>query len=255
MNKMRFVYLLAGVVLFGAAMGLHAESPEELLARVDAQRHIPDLSFVMQMTAFEGDKQVDCNTLWGFVKGVGTENRCLVAFADPASVKGRKLLMDGNIVYLLFPMTTNPIRLSPLQVLMGQASNGDVARTGFSQDYDVASLQETDREGVHCYLFNLIVKESRKVATYKKVSLWVEKESLRPVYAEFSTGDKLLKQAVYTDYRTALGKELPFTLDIHDGENPQKHTVMTYVKVGQKTVADTVFRRDYLTSWVPEQPR
>jgi len=243
------------VLLLGVAFTLHAESPAELLARVDAQRYVPDLSFVLQMTSFDGDKQVDSNTLWGFVKGVGTVNRSLIAFADPASVKGRKMLMDGNIVYLLFPKTTNPIRLSPLQLLMGQASNGDVVRTGFAQDYDVASLTETDRDGVHCWLFALTVKEARKDASYKKVQLWVEKETLRPVYAEFSTGDKLLKKALYSDYRQALGKELPFVVDIHDGDNPQKHTVMTYVKVGQKSVPDTVFRRDYLTSWVPEQPR
>jgi len=165
------------------------------------------------------------------------------------------MLMDGNIVYLLFPKTTNPIRLSPLQVLMGQASNGDVVRTGFSQDYDVSSLTETDRNGVRCYLFSLAVKEGRRDASYRKVTLWVEKDSLRPAYAEFSTGDKLLKQATYSDYRTALGKDLPFSVDIHDGDNPQKHTVMAYVKVGQKPVPDTVFRRDYLPSWVPEQPR
>ncbi|HUI70544.1 MAG TPA: outer membrane lipoprotein-sorting protein, partial [Spirochaetia bacterium] len=163
--------------------------------------------------------------------------------------------MDGNIVYLLFPKTSNPIRLSPLQVLLGQASNGDVVRTGFSQDYDVASLQESDRGGVSCYLFTLAVKESRKDASYKKVLLWVEKAGLRPVYAEFYAGDKLLKQATYTDYRTALGKDLAFSVDIRDGDNPQKHTVMTYAKVGQKPVSDTVFRRDYLPSWVPEQPR
>ncbi len=255
MNRMRFIALCAGLALFGAASSLFAESPEELLARVDAKRYVPDLSFVMQMTSFDGDRQMDSNTLWGFIKGVGARNRSLIAFADPASVKGRRMLMDGNVVYLLFPKTTNPIRLSPLQVLLGQASNGDVVRTGFSEDYDVSSLSEVDREGVACYQFTLTVKDSRKDASYKKVLLWVEKESLRPVYAEFSTGDKLLKQAFYKDYRTALGKDLPFQVDIHDGENPQSHTIMTYVKVGQKPVPDTVFRRDYLPSWVPEQPR
>ena len=254
MKTMRLFFLTV-VVLLGARIGLYAESPQELLTRVDDRRHVPDLSFIMQMTSFDVDKQVDSNTLWGLIKGVGTENRSLIAFADPASVKGRKVLMDGNIVYLLFPKTTNPIRLSPLQVMMGQASNGDVVRTGFSQDYDVFSLSETDRDGVRCYLFSLVVKESRKDASYRKVTLWVDKESLRPTYAEFSTGDKLLKQAIYSDYRAALGKDLPFSVDIHDGENPQKHTIMTYLKVGQKSVPDTVFRRDYLPSWVPEQPR
>src|SRR5271157_3737107 len=254
MKTTRFLFLTVAALL-GATIGLSAESPQELLARVDDRRHVLDLSFVMQMTSFDGDKRVDSNTLWGFIKGVGAENRSLIAFADPASVKGRKVLMDGNIVYLLFPMTTNPIRLSPLQVMMGQASNGDVVRTGFSQDYEVSSLTETDREGVHCYLFALVVKESRKDASYKKVTLWVDRESLRPVYAEFSTGDKLLKEAIYSDYRTAIGKDIPFSVDIHDGEIPQKHTIMTYLKVGQKSLPDTVFRRDYLPSWVPQQPR
>ena len=255
MKKIHLVSMLACLVLLLTGFGLYADSPEQLLAQVDARRYIPDLSFILQMTSFDGDRQVDSNTLWGFVKGVGTQNRSLIAFADPASVKGRRMLMDGNIVYLLFPRTTNPIRLSPLQVLLGQASNGDVVRTGFSQDYDVASLAETDRDGTPCYLFTLVVKESKKDASYRKVLLWVEKESLRPVYAEFSTGDKLLKQAAYKDYRSALGKDLAFSTDIHDGENPQKHTVMQYVKVGQKAVPDTVFRRDYLSSWTPEQPR
>ena len=255
MKTMLISLIFAGSILFGAAFGLYAQSPDALLAQVDAQRYVPDFSFVLQMTSLEGDKQVESNTLWGFIKGAGTENRSLLAFANPASVKGRRMLMDGNIVYLLFPRTTNPIRLSPLQVLMGQASNGDVVRTSVSQDYDVASLTETERDGLRCLLFALVVKESRREASYKKVLLWVEKETLRPVYAEFFTGDTLLKRAFYKDYRTALGKELPFVMDIYDGENPHKHTVMTYIKVGQKTVSATVFRRDYLPSWTPEEPR
>lgn len=246
--------ILAALALWIAASA-YAESPQELLGRIDAGRYITDLSFVLQMTSFDGEKQLDSNTLWGFVKGLGGENKSLIAFAEPASVRGRKMLMDGNIVYLLFPKTTNPIRLSPLQILMGEASNGDVVRTGFAQDYDVVSLDNTQRSGTACYLFSLVVKESRKDATYKKVQLWVEKETLRAVYAEFSSGDRLLKQATWSDFRNALDRDIPFIVDIHDGENPQKHTVMTYLKLGRKPVADTVFRRDYLQSWTPEQPK
>jgi len=254
MKTYLFFLALTALVLFGITGFLFAESPEELLARSDAERHIPDLSVVMQMSSFDGDRQVDSNTLWAFTKGVGSEGKSLVAFAEPASVRGRKMLMDGNLIYLLFPNTTNPIRLSPLQILMGQASNGDVVRTGFSQDYDVASMTAADRGGLHCYVFSLVAKESRKDSTYKRVTLWVEKESLRQVYAEFSTADKLLKQVVYSDFRPALGKELPFTVDIHDADNPQKHTVMAYVAVAQKAMPDTLFRRDYLPLWQPEQP-
>ena len=190
------------------------------------------------MTSFDGDKQVDSNTLWGFVKGVGAENKSLIAFADPASVKGRKMLMDGNIVYLLFPKTTNPIRLSPLQVLMGQASNGDVVRTGFSQDYDVASLTETDARG--SALLPLLPDRQGKPQgrdVQEGPALGGEGQPAPRRTRSSPAGDKLLKQATYSDYRKALDKDIPFVVDIHDGENPQKHTVMTYVKVGPKTVA------------------
>jgi outer membrane lipoprotein-sorting protein len=252
-RKMKRMMIAALAILTAATA--QAESPQQLLERIDAGRYIPDLSFVLQMTSFEGGKQVDSNTLWGFVRGIGGDNKSLIAFADPASVRGRKMLMDGNIVYLLFPKTTNPIRLSPLQILMGEASNGDVVRTGFAQDYDVATLDETQRDGAACYFFSLTVKESRKDATYKKVQLWVEKDSLHVVYAEFSSGDRLLKKAAYSDYRKSLDRDIPYTVDIHDGNDPQKHTVMSYVKLGRKQVPETVFRRDYLQSWTPEQPR
>ena len=258
MRARLFVLVFAAVALgaaVSAAAESGAESPAQLLARVDAQRRVSDFTFVMQMTSYEGEKQVEANTIWGFVKGVGSASRSLVSFAGPASVKGRKLLMDGPVVYLLFPRTTNPIRLSPLQVLLGQASNGDVVRTAFSDDYDVASVADDDRGGTACYRFGLDIKADKSDASYRQVTLWVDKEHLRPVYAEFSTGDKLLKQATYSDYRGVLGRDIPFSVDIHDADNPQKHTVMTYLKVGQKPMPDTVFRREYLPSWVPEQPR
>jgi outer membrane lipoprotein-sorting protein len=251
---MRKILIFAFIV--AAAAGAAAQTPDEMLAKVDAQRNIPDMSFVMQMTSFDGDTQKDSNTLWGFVKTGAGQNKSLIAFAEPASVKGRKMLMDGSVVYLLFPKTKNPIRLSPLQILMGEASNGDVARTGFSQDYDVATLKEAERDGVASYQFTLTVKEARKDSSYKKVVLWVEKASLRLQYAEFfASGDKLLKKTFYKEYGQAEGKDVPMVLDIYDAENAQKHTVMTFKKIGRKPVPDTVFRRDYLETWTPEQPK
>ena len=248
--------LFACLISCLAIGALGAQSPAELLARIDERRTIPDMSFDMRITSFESGKQKDYNVLRGDVKVTEAGNSVLVYFSEPASVKGRKMLMDGRVVYYLFPRTRNPIRLSPLQVLLGETSNGDVARTGFAKDYDVSALSETEREGVACYLFKLDAKEESKDSTYAKVDLWVEKVSLRPVYAEFSAADgKLLKKAVYEDYRTVEGKDLPFTLDITDGDDPQKHTTMVYLGIGRKSLPETAFRRDYLDEWTPELPR
>jgi len=250
--KILFACLLS-CLAFGA---LGAQSPAELLAQIDERRTIPDMSFDLRITSFESGKQKDYNVLWGNVKDTGAASSVLVYFAEPASVKGRKMLMAGRVVYYLFPRTRNPIRLSPLQVLLGETSNGDVASTGFARDYDVTAFSETVREGAACYLFKLDAKEESKDSSYAKVELWVEKASLRPLYAEFGAADgKLLKKAAYGDYRTAEGKDLPFTLDITDGDDPQKHTTMVYSRIGRKSVPETAFRRDYLDAWNPEPSR
>jgi hypothetical protein len=235
--------------------GLHAETPAGILAQSDAQRTIDDMSFEVRLSAYEGSQVTDTKTLWGSMKIGADHNRVLMYFVDPASDRGRKLLVDGDAVYLLFVRTTNPIRLSPLEVLTGQASNGDVVRT-FARDYEVETMTEETREGAQDYHFSLVAKESVGDTSYKRVQLWVEKSSLRLVYAEFyAASGVLLKKAFYRDYRSAMGKDIPFSVEVLAGDDATKRTVMTFDKVGRKAVPETAFKRSYLPSWNPETPR
>jgi outer membrane lipoprotein-sorting protein len=235
--------------------GLHAESPAGILAQSDARRTIDDMSFEVRLSAYDGNKVTDTKTLWGSMKIGADHNRVLMYFVDPASDRGRKLLVDGDAVYLLFVRTTNPIRLSPLEVLTGQASNGDVVRT-FARDYDVESMTEETRDGTQDYHFSLLAKESVGDTSYKRVQLWVEKSSLRLVYAEFyAASGALLKKAFYRDYRPAMGKDVPFSVEVLAGDDASKRTVMTFDKVGRRAVPETAFKRSYLPSWNPEPPR
>ena len=48
------------------------------------------------------------STLQGSLKVGADHNRVLMYFAEPASSRGRKLLVDGSAVYLMFVRTTNP---------------------------------------------------------------------------------------------------------------------------------------------------
>jgi hypothetical protein len=247
--------ILSFVVFRLDAQGVNGESPALLLQRSDSRRTISDMSFQVELTSFDGQKVKADNTIWGFVKVGSDRNRVLMYFAQPASERGLKLLVDGDTVYFLFPRTTNPVRLSPLQTLIGQASDGDVVRT-FASDYDVDSLSDAVLEGEPCYRLDLTAKKGAGDSSYKKVNLWIDRSTLNLKYAEFfAASGVLLKKAYYGDYRQVKGKEVPFKVDIYAGDDPQKHTVMAFQKVGEHPVPDTEFRRDYLIYWTPEAPR
>ena len=256
----RFLARVAPTAAFAARAllmpaGLHAESPSEILALSDAKRTINDMSFEVRLSAYNGSQVTDTKTLWGMLKIGADHNRVLMFFVDPASDRGRKLLVDGDAVYLLFVRTTNPIRLSPLEVLTGQASDGDVVRT-FARDYDVEAMADATLDGASVYHFSLVAKESVGDTSYKRVQLWVEKSSLRLLYAEFyAASGVLLKKAFYRDYREAMGKDVPFSLEVFAGDDANKRTVMTFDKVGRKTVPETEFRRSFLPLWNPEPPK
>ncbi len=238
-----------------AAGRLFAQSPSDILARSDARRTIDDMSFEVRLSAYDGSRVADSSTLWGSLKIGQDHNRVLMYFVDPASQRGRKLLVDGDAVYLLFVRTTNPIRLSPLEVLTGQASDGDVVRT-FARDYDVESMTDGALDNSPVYHFSLVAKESVGDTSYKRVQLWVEKSSLRLLYAEFyAASGVLLKKAYYKDFRPAMGKDVPFTVEVFAGGDANKRTVMSFDKVGRRVVPATELTRSYLPSWNPEPPK
>jgi len=248
-----FLGALGALILTAAAQ---AQDAQALLVHIDAQRSLSDMDFELVITSYQGDKALDANTLWGWVKQTAEGNKTLLMFTEPASVKGRKMLMDSPTVYLLFPKTRNPLRLSPLQVLLGQSSNGDVARTGFAQEYAPRSLTTEDRSGVPCWAFDLVAKGGHESSTYRRVKLWVEKSGLKPWVADFyGSGDTVLKHVEYKDWRPVGDKVLSFELDITDGADPTKHTVLQYTRVGRQALPESQFRRDYLEGWSPEEPK
>lgn len=84
-------------------------------------------------------------------------DKTLVKFLN-ADVKGQYLLMIDDDMWIYMPNTRKPIRITPLQRLMGNASNGDVARTRYAQDYTASFKREENSDGVQCYVLELNAK-------------------------------------------------------------------------------------------------
>lgn len=171
--------MMRGPLRFAAlslsALPLLAQSGEEILARVDHLRH-PWPAFSVELTV----KDPKASQRWKVSARENGDAR-LDGLSDKE--KGRAVLLRGDQMWLLLPGSKRPLKVTPQQRLMGSAAGGDVARTRFREDYAVQALGEELLEGRSCWRLDLAAK--RPALSARQVVLWVAKEGLLPLKAEF----------------------------------------------------------------------
>jgi outer membrane lipoprotein-sorting protein len=237
-EKLFAVLLLAAAV---AAAGGSAPVPDaqELLRRSDAFRN-PAPSFVMRVriTNFEAGKS-DEEHLYA-VSQKGTD-RTHVEFLSPRE-KGRYLLMLGDDMWIYLPDTSRPVRITPLERLTGDASNGDVARTNYSADYDAVYLRAETVGETECHVLELTAR--RKGATYHKIVYWLRTADARPVRAEFYLiSGKHIKSATFDEYGPAGGRTMLRRMIIYDQIRKSSHSVLEYSGFAPRPLPDKLFHQ------------
>jgi len=217
----------------------------EILKKVDSLRN-PLASFQIDVDLVSYRNQEF--EAWKMrVFGQGTE-KSLVEFVDPASQKGQYLLMLNDAMWIYLPGTSRPIRISPLQRLMGEASNGDVARTNYSIDYNAELAGEEVVADLPCYRLELTAKDA--AVSYSKVMLWVSKNSYEPIKADFYVvSGKLMKHAFFREFGTLNGNRAITAIEIQDAIRPGRRTVMRYSKLQPKHLPEKMFNKNYLGKW------
>ncbi|MGA2141674.1 MAG: outer membrane lipoprotein-sorting protein [Brevinematales bacterium] len=189
----------------------------------------------------------DNATLTGFVKGL---DKSMVAYTEPVNMKGRKILMIKDDMWIFLPDTKKPVRLTASQRLLGQASNGDVVKVRFDYDYSaVMGGEETaadiNSENRSCY--KLLLSAKRSGATYHSMVLWVEKETFYPVKAEFfALSGKKLKTAFYSGLKDFDGKNVITKTTIYDEIIKDNYTTIENVILKPAEVEDMYFNKEYL---------
>ena len=93
--------------------------------------------------------------------------RSLVLFKSPSEI-GQKVLMLDDRYWLLMPKSRRPLRITPMQKLLGEASTGDVSSLTWSEDYrgTVTGEQRITR----LILLDRIAREKRTVIDYLDMS-------------------------------------------------------------------------------------
>lgn len=233
------LWLALAAVLLAFAVRGQAATPdaEAILKKSDTYRNGWASFFThVKITNYEAGKS-DEEKLYD-VSQKGTD-KTYVEFMSPRE-KGRHLLMLGDDMWVYLPDTSRPVRITPLERLSGDASNGDVARTNYAIDYTPVFVR-TEKSGTDlCNVLELTAK--RKGATYQRILYWVRVEDARPMRAEFYlTSGKHIKSATFDEYREQGGKLLLHKFTLYDEIRHHSHSVLEYWGSTPRELPDRLF--------------
>ena len=174
----------------------------------------------------------------------GNENTVVLTL-EPASERGQILLMRGHDLWLFLPRVSQPVRLSLAQRLVGQVSNGDIARANFAGDYTPRLLGVEKAGNDDLYVLDLTALD--RTVTYQRVLYWVRQANFRPYRAEFySLSDRLLKTCRYDEFKPLGGKARPTKLVMVDALNKGEESTLEYSTMKLRELPDQIFTKEYL---------
>lgn len=235
--------VLLGTVFVIAANILAQDQGDEILRASDLYRNSWE-SFIVH-TRIINYKQGEQDNKGEFEVMIKGNGKSLVRFLNPDQ-KGQYLLMLDDLMWMYMPNTRRPIRVTPLQRLMGDASNGDVARTNFSRDYKALLVGEEPVNDKLCYKLEL--KAITQAATYQRVEYWVTKEQLLPVKAElYLASGKRYKSVTYDVFEEMGGKLILKKMTLYDRLRENRYTIMEYLNYQPEELPDKYFNKNYLT--------
>jgi outer membrane lipoprotein-sorting protein len=186
-------------VLPALAQTAPAPNGDEILARVDRLRH-PWSAFSVELTV----KDTKTAQRWKVSARENGDAR-LDGLGDKE--KGRAVLMLGDQMWLLLPGSKRPVKVTPQQRMLGPAAGGDVARTRFRKDYSVQDLKEETLDERPCWRLELAARTPALSA--RTVRLWVAKDRMLPVKAEFHLASgKVARTALFGPPVQALGQQV-----------------------------------------------
>jgi putative ABC transport system permease protein len=195
----------------------------------------PSLRVRTRIDNYEGDKLSETADFDVAVKG---ENS-LVTFLSPKT-KGQSLLMRGDDMWIYLPSVARGVRITPIQRLLGNASNGDLARLRYAIDYAPAIAGEETIDGVPCVMLDL--QAMRRAATYQRIRYAVRKSDSMPLQAEFFLASgRHIKTAHFDEPKLFDGHLTITRIVIYDDLKSSSKTVMSFQDFVPQRIDDKIF--------------
>ncbi|MBL8340840.1 MAG: outer membrane lipoprotein-sorting protein [Rubrivivax sp.] len=205
---------LLGALTTGAAAA--ATDVAAMLQAADRYRSgsaTENLQVETQVTVLNRDGSTDKERRYTVFVQAG--HKSLVLMRSPAEA-GQKVLMLGDDFWLLLPGSQRPVRITPTQKLLGDASTGDIATLSWASDYTGTVVGEercppaagpgsaggagggSTAAGPAVPCLHLSLQAARKGLSYARIELWLGAKRHEPLRAElYVQSDKLAKLATF----------------------------------------------------------
>ena len=238
MKQLQFLTAVLLLLLNGVYPLRADQAADQIIDKVDGYRRVSN-SFTMKIkiSDYKDDRLRETAEFSGLFKG---NEKSLLLCTKGRNI-GMKVLMKGDYMWVSLTGSRRALRITPMQRLMGQASNGDVAKTTFSTDY-AAEIVEKNKK-----IIKLSLKAKRKGATYQKVRLYIDAQNYRPLKAEFFLlSGKHFKTAFYQDFMIINGNAVVRKIRIEDIIKKGRHSVLEYLDYTNARVPVKYFNVMYL---------
>jgi len=168
----------------------------------------------------------------------------LVLFKS-TSDSGQKMLMLEDKFWMFMPKSRRPIRITPMQKLLGDASAGDISALSWRDAYEIASSDAAfDHEGVTAVKLSL--KSAVKGNTYDRIELILSLEDNFPLKADlYLKSGKKAKIATFEKGQRD-GNTIVASMKLKDSIQNESETVIAYKSTEPKEIADKLFNPSFL---------
>lgn len=240
-----FVRSLCCMALVTCVAGARAEdSPDatRLLLRVD-QTRAPELStYIATLTIapFDGNK---AKTPVRYSVLTSQKNGAIVTCVD-GDQTGQKFLATDRGFWFFAPRTHRAIRLTPSQLLRGEASVGDISRLNFSTDYMITGLDKGPKPAS----WTLSLKAKSPNATYAKAQIDTGGDGTPLGGRFYAASGKLLKRVEFGPVVSISGHQMIQKTTYIDGIDSQARTIVTYSSIKNATANAGMFTPEALAT-------
>ncbi len=227
--------------------GINQQAVTTMITKADSYRIHPGAAKVVSLVKLYKSNTLDKTRLYNVYSRPNRES--LVVFKSAVEA-GQKMLMIEDNYWLLMPKSRRPIRITPMQKLLGEASVGDISTLTWSEDYQGEWVKSTiikTLNGAEVTTHQLKLTAKTKGASYQTIDLWLAANNDFPIKADlYLRSGKMAKQAWFTQgLREGVTSVVAMTL--LDKIQPHKKTIIEYQAISRQTLEDKYYNPAYLS--------